>query len=151
MSLLRASMIFLIAGLALSSASTSAVAAVARRECTLSESMRADDDTGSLRNWDAVYSWYRRWAQCDDGFIAEGNSEAIARILVDHWDALPRLEKLTRRDPALRRWVLENIDATLNVDDLRKLGRHARLDCPPHHSALCRDLSKAAAEAIKDE
>ena len=117
--------------------------------CTDAEAQRAETETDTLRSWDSLHSWYKRYKQCDDGGIAEGYSEAVARTLVDHWTALPQLRKLAKSDAGFRRFVLGHVDATLNNDDLKKIRANANTQCPSGLGALCADLAKEADDALK--
>jgi len=125
------------------------VACAKEHPCTKAEAQRADTEAGTLRSWDSLHNSYKRYKQCDDGDIAEGYSESVARILVDHWSTLSRLATLARRDARFRRFVLGHVDASLDGDDLKKITANANTRCPSGLSALCADLAKSADEALK--
>lgn len=72
-------------------------------------------------------------------------SEAVARNLMDRWERLSRLGELIK-DAGFRRFILKHVDATLNADDLKKIGLNAEKRCPTNLRALCREL-KIRAEA----
>src|SRR5271165_4505412 len=87
-----------------------------QRSCSLVESEQADREASRLRTWDALYRSYHRFVpRCDDGSIAEGYSESVRRILLDHWVALPRVSALSTNDPGFRKFVLRHIDATIDI------------------------------------
>jgi hypothetical protein len=119
--------------------------------CTEEESRRSDEEAGSLRSWDALYQSYKRYGRCDNASAAEGYSESVARILVDHWAAVSRLAKLAGRDLGFRRFVLSHIDATLDMKDVRTIAAKATKSCPPGLHSLCIDLKKSANAAIKED
>jgi len=125
------------------------IACAQQHPCTDAEAKRADTDLDTLGSWDALYRWYKLYRQCDDGGLAEGYSESVVRILADHWNTLPRLVTLSRRDPRFRRFVLGHVDATTNPDDLRKIRINASTQCPPRLGAICADLAKQADAALK--
>lgn len=116
--------------------------------CTAAEGRRALDEADTLRSWDTLYKSYRSYRQCDDGAIAEGYSESVARILVGHWDELPRLAEVTARSAPFRRFVLLHVDSTLDTNDLRTISRNARTKCPSELRTTCADLEKKASAAI---
>lgn len=118
------------------------------RPCTSRDAEAADQAVDSLTSWAAVDRNFRKYGHCDDGSIAEGNSDAIARLLVDHWLTLDKLGELTRNHLPLRAYVLRHIDSTLNTRDLEKIEHLASSNCPSTLNALCADL-KAAAERAK--
>src|SRR5579862_9488583 len=76
------------------------------RGCTDSDSKRAESEAETLRSWDSVYKSYSLYRNCDDGAIAEGYSESVARILVDHWSTLDQLTVLTKKNPGFFRFTL---------------------------------------------
>jgi hypothetical protein len=114
------------------------------KACTSDEAKRAESETDNLRSWKNLYRWYQQYRQCDDGGIAEGYSEAVARTLVDHWDTLADLEQISKRDVRFRGFVLRHVDETLTDKDLKTISTHAGQRCPDGLTDLCRDLKKKA-------
>jgi hypothetical protein len=129
--------------------SASLFASVQRRSCTADKEYRALDEADSLRTWDALYRSYRLYRECDDGAIAEGYDESVARILVDQWSSLPRLASLAGGDAAFRLFVLRHINAVDDSDDLKKIRASAKTHCPNGLTGLCAVLSKKADAALK--
>ena len=115
--------------------------------CSQRDATAADAMVDHLDNWSDVDITFTRYGHCDDGEIAEGNSEAIARLLVDHWQALPQLGALIRHNPSLEGFVLRHIDTTLDTDDLSKIATLAASSCPAGMGPLCRNLATAASRA----
>lgn len=115
--------------------------------CSEREATAADAMVDHLDSWSKVNVTFTKYGHCDDGEIAEGNSEAIARLLVDHWETLPQLHALIRRNPRLKAFVLRHIDTTLDSSDLTKIATLAASSCPNGMGALCRDLGTAASKA----
>jgi hypothetical protein len=122
-----------------------------QRPCNDAESQHAEMRAGTLRSWDALYKSYTSYRRCDDGAIAEGYSESVARILVDHWSTLPRLAYLARRDVDFRRFVLRHVDATLDTNDVEKIRTNAKTLCPAGFRTLCDDLRKSADAALEED
>ena len=114
------------------------------RPCTDLEGQRGLHEAGTSRSWDALYKFYGLYRQCDDGAIAEGYSESVARILVDHWRTLPRLTRLARKDAEFWAFVLKHVDASLDMDDVNKIKTNAVTRCPKGLRATCNDLVKQA-------
>ena len=119
------------------------------RHCTMSEAKAAEAGIDHLDSWGSVDLAYRKYGHCDDGGIAEGYSEAIARLLVDRWDTLPDLAALIRRNPPLRGFVLRHVDATLDARDLVRIEALATTSCLPSLKPLCHTLKKAASNATR--
>ena len=109
--------------------------------------MQAD----TLRTWDTLYKSYKLYGKCDDGAIAEGYSESVARILVDHWNTLPRVANLVAKDARFRRFVLGHVDSTLDLNDLKKIRANAKRQWPSGLSAICAELTKETDAALKED
>lgn len=110
--------------------------------CTDTEAQKAESEAVGLRSWDDLYKSFKLYRQCDDGVIGEGYSESVARILVDHWNTLSRLEALGVKDTAFRRFVLKHVDGTIASDDIVKIKKNATTLCPKTLQKLCSDLKK---------
>jgi hypothetical protein len=119
------------------------------KTCSPKDAEAADAAVDQLDSWTKVEHAFKKYGHCDDGSIAEGNSEAVARLLVDHWTMLPLLAERVKRDPALKRFVLRHIDTTLDTDDLGKIVAFASSRCPKGVGSLCSELRKAAARASR--
>jgi hypothetical protein len=119
------------------------------RACSPKDAEAADAALDTLDSWAKVERASKKYGHCDDGSIAEGNSEAVARLLVDQWPTLPLLAELVKRDPALKKFILRHIDTTLDTEDLSRIGELASTQCPSGSAPLCRELSQAAARASK--
>ncbi|RDU98543.1 hypothetical protein DWV00_12675 [Trinickia dinghuensis] len=115
--------------------------------CSERDATAADAMVDHLDSWSQVNVTFTKYGHCDDGEIAEGNSEGIARLLVDHWETLPQLGVLIRRNPRLKAFVLRHIDSTLDTVDLTKISSLATSSCPPGMGALCHDLGTVASKA----
>jgi hypothetical protein len=119
------------------------------KACSPKDAAAADAAVDGLDSWAKVERASKKYGHCDDGSIAEGNSEAVARLLVDHWPTLPLLADLVKRDPALKKFILRHIDSTLDTNDLSRISELASTQCPSGSAPLCRELSQAAARASK--
>lgn len=87
------------------------------KSCTERDAEAADLAVDNLDSWEAIQKNYVAYAQCDDSSIAEGNSEAIARMLVDEWPENAKLQSLINHDSGFEKYVVRHIDATLDADD----------------------------------
>jgi len=64
------------------------------RPCSRDEAVRAEMATDKLKTWDSVYLLYKQFSHCDDGSIGEGISDAVAKLLANHWDRFSEFVKL---------------------------------------------------------
>lgn len=118
------------------------------RICTPKDADAADAAVDHLDTWGDVYRNFKKYGHCDDGSIAEGNSEGVARLLVDRWQTLPYLAALAERHPKFQAYVLRHIDTTLDTDDLDQIANLATTACPEANKSLCASLKEAAAKAV---
>lgn len=105
----------------------------------------------TLHSWGALYKSFRLYEHCDDGAVGEGYSESVARILADRWNTLPRLASLAQENVDFRRFVLKHVDATDDMNDLKKIKAKAQTQCPPRLRVLCDDLGMQADSALKED
>jgi len=121
-----------------------------RPGCTAKQGLRAEYETDNLKGWDSLYIWYVRYHNCDEGAIAEGYAEAVARLMVDHWSTLPKFPTLYKSSPKFRTFVLKHIDATLAMNDLERIRKNAIGGCPANMAKDCRDIRNAVDRAINN-
>jgi hypothetical protein len=117
-------------------------------KCTAQDATEADAIVDQLHSWQKVNVALKRYGHCDSGSIAEGNSEAVARLLVDQWNTLPTLVRLSKADPGLRRFVIAHVDTTLDTSDLKRIAQLSASSCPSGAASLCDDLRGAATDAL---
>ena len=106
--------------------------------------------TDHLDSWAKIGETFTKYGHCDDGSIAEGNSEGVARLLVDHWSQLPQLGTMIEHNQPLRAFVLRHVDATLNSTDLDKIIALATSSCPSGMDSLCQELKGAGSQAAAE-
>ena len=123
--------------------STSAIDSYAK-PCTQQEEKQAGQDIDHLENWDKIYRSYRNFSHCDDGYIAEGYSDAVGKLLAEKWIRFARLAVLLKADPRFQEFVLRHIDGTLPPEMLDKIKENAQLHCPGRQTRLCRLITRAA-------
>ena len=127
-------------------------AAHAQQEpCSEAEHLQVEGEADTLRSWDALFRSYRLYEHCRDVDAAEGYSESVARILVDHWETLPRLSELMKNDKSFRHFALSHVDATLDMRDVRRIRTNAIQRCPEGLTELCQELRKGADAAIEED
>lgn len=147
---IRKSIFLLLPGLILTAGCVQAHPRPAQaRVCGPVQAEAADAMVDKLNDWAAVSRFFREYRQCDDGGIAEGSSDAVARLLADQWDTLPKLQALIWSKPGLRVFVLNHVNSTLTTDDLDKIERNASVMCPAGATSLCADIQQAAEQALK--
>jgi hypothetical protein len=106
-------------------------------ECTKDDSAASEAVISYLDSWENMHSAFKQFQQCDDGAVAEGFSEAVARLMADHWAMLPRLLSLVDADPAFEAFVIRHLDLSNSNTDLLKIDHFAHTACPARARTLC--------------
>jgi hypothetical protein len=121
------------------------------KTCSLTDSINAEKATDNLKSWADIYdAFVRHTPQCDDGGVAEGFSDRIVHLLASNWDALPKLNSLTKKDALFKPFILKHIDATADTNELRLIVKKSNSECMVKYQRLCFQIGKAAAAAVKE-
>jgi hypothetical protein len=103
--------------------------------------MQADAAIDSLKTWNSVYRFYKEFSHCDDGGIAEGVSDAVAKLLANRWNSIHEFVKLASNDKAFETFVVRHVDETIDWGhDAPLIHKNARLRCPSDSARLCKTL-----------
>lgn len=115
--------------------------AVAEKSCSQKEAMQAETATDRLKTWNSVYRFYKQFPHCDDGGIAEGISDAVAKLFANRWDSLHTFVKLAYSDNGFENFVIRHLDETIDWGhDAPLINENARLRCPLSAARLCKIL-----------
>jgi hypothetical protein len=106
----------------------------------------------TMKDWPTIYAVFKRnLPACpDDGFYAEGYSDVIVAALANRWSDLPTLNKLLAQDKALQSFVYRHINATTDINDLRRALSNATTKCPSGATSLCNELATRCRSAIAE-
>ncbi len=85
-----------------------------QKMCTQQEAAQAERETDSLKTWNSVYQFYKGFSQCDDGDIAEGVSDAVAKLLANRWDGVSELVRFVSNEKGFENFVLRHVDETID-------------------------------------
>lgn len=118
-----------------------------KKICSEQDAMQAETEIDSLRNWEYIYKSYKRFAQCDDGSIAEGYSDVVARLLSDHWNTVGDLVRLGVHDRGFEQFVLRHVDELMSPTQAENIRRNALSHCVPNGNNLCRAIISRIKEA----
>jgi hypothetical protein len=126
-------------------------AAKANNSCSIDMYKRADASLLSAAGgWGPLLRHQKTFVSCDDGALAEGYSDAVVRLLAHRWDQFDVFVALSERNPTFRRWAILHIDATASTDDLTAVVRNAARCTGAKKKDLCREVGRAASDALKD-
>ena len=133
--------------LALSAMSTFA----SGQPCTKDDELRFSNELKNLKTWQALHVSSQKFSpRCDDGFIAEGYTEAVAVLLSSNWTSVRKLAVIIKRDPKFQAFVLRHIDASADPGNLKRIQTNASTRCPRKHENLCTAIHSTTTEAIKE-
>jgi hypothetical protein len=118
--------------------------------CADVEKMIAETSTSKLRTWSALHESFKRFGRCDDGYIAEGYSEAVVVMLARRWSQLRDLSRIAASDAAFRAFVLRHIDATTDEQDLHEVLDNTTMRCAKSYRPLCTDIERQARAALRE-
>lgn len=114
------------------------------KPCTDAQETQAEKQVDLLKTWDQVYRSYKKFApQCDDGAVAEGYSDAVGKLLANHWKQFPKLVKLAKGDKGFAQFVVRHVDESLSDDTLQRISKNARSRCPADAKKLCAVIADA--------
>jgi hypothetical protein len=124
------------------------------RPCTTAAAKAAEEATGEAhKSWSILNAQYLEYAKakdCDDGAIAEGWDDGVARLLANSWADLPELARLVTADPDFLPFVIRHVRATAASEDLERARTSAKGRCREGHEELCRLIAEAVATALAD-
>ena len=100
----------------------------------------AETAIDNLDSWAKVHTFFREFAKCDDGGIAEGVSDKVEILLSKHWGELNMLAPLAATDRAFAGFVVRHVDDLWTAHDLRAVDLMAQTQCPRNAHELCRDI-----------
>lgn len=119
--------------------------------CSLSDQQWISNELPGLKSWGSLHKSFQKYVpRCDDGFVAEGYTEAVVVLLAKHWSSLHELALATKRDLAFGEFVLRHIDSSADSGDLKRIKEQAATQCSSKHKALCSSIHAAAVKAIRD-
>lgn len=131
-------------------AASSAVAAEA--DCPVSDKEFLHQIT-SAHDWFDVHATYKHnLPACrDEGLYADGYTNMVVGVLAGNWGDLSTLQELAAKDEAFRAFVLRHIGTSAGEDDLRRVARRARADCPVNSARLCKEIAARCKAALGDK
>jgi hypothetical protein len=119
---------------------TAAVAHAQTTHCTQLDGYAAEKVASYIDSWKDMHYAFKEFSQCDDGSVAEGFSEADARLMADHWPSLSEGLTFLRTDSVFERFVIRHLDETVANADLLKIDQLARTACPVAAKNFCAEV-----------
>jgi hypothetical protein len=131
-------------------AAVTAGASEKARPCTRQDAIRAEKEASSLLSWAQVYKSYKEFSQCDDGAIAEGYSDSVARLLSDRWRGTGQLNRSISHDRDFEMFVLRHVDELMSPIQAENIVKNAKDFCPSSATRLCERIIARVKETGPD-
>ena len=112
-----------------------------------SESRNAEKGVMNLDSWIAIEKFRIKYSDYDDGFIGEGVSDAVGKLLVKDFKTFVLYSNLY--GIKFNEFVLKHIDSTISEDDLREIHELTN-KCNEPDSAICHQINIEVNNAISD-
>ena len=136
---------------AISLATTSTITAQGRHaparppRCSQQTLEKLESESDNIRDWPTLRTFFHRYSGChvDDAEVTEGVSESVARMLIDHWDALPKASELFKQDAPFEKFALAGINITDLTEDLNRIDKLAAEHCPTDLHNLCQKIRRS--------
>jgi len=133
--------------LAMFAVSTPAEAAEA---CSSLQAAAAERAVAAAQTWTEMHRAYAVLSACDDGWIGEGISESVARIVLGKRPQLHLLQQFGETDPGFYALVVKHVDSSLTAEQLAGIKQVAEQACPGMSKRVCAALVKNANAALAD-
>ncbi|HEY0281470.1 MAG TPA: hypothetical protein VGC27_02475 [Rhizomicrobium sp.] len=117
--------------------------------CSDTDAARAIRIVYTIGTWENLNSYVRKYRDCDDGAVAEGNSDRVADLLARRWDTIGALVELTNGDPRFERFVLYHVDSLMRPVQAQAILDNVRNHCPADAAELCRKIEKEVLASTK--
>ena len=111
---------------------------------------KADKALTNLKTWNDLRLWYESYRSCDDGYLAEGISEFVARSLARQWNTIRSLKRAFANNPKFKDFVLKHIDSTVDTNDLTIVVTNCKTKCPADLRLICEEIENATQAALKE-
>lgn len=112
-----------------------------RKPCTFEEVNRALDESDRLKDWDAVYRFWKAYhGRCLSGPVWEGSADSIVRLLVRDWNHFVDFARLASNDEAFEEFVVNNISELASQEELSAIRKNASALCPTGQAELCKQI-----------
>lgn len=121
--------------------SVSALTAYAN-EC--SESQQRQAEQMQLNKWEDVYTYFKKYKQCDDAQAAEVTSEEITHVMATNWSDLKKFEMFVRKNPSFKSFVFDHINEMADYEDVEQIVTLSQNQCRSVSKSLCNEIYQAS-------
>lgn len=121
-------------------------------KCNVQEKSAATADSAELHSWDAVYTWFKKYAHCGSpsGEAGESLQDAVAILLARKWNTFSQLTNYIKKDKNFSRFVISQIGVTADTDDLKGARANVLKRCSAENKKLCSEIYHELDAAINE-
>jgi len=116
--------------------------------CTTEEQLVAEKASETAHDWDSLYHAYRQFENCDDGGTSEGFSDTVMKLLAKNWQSSLRLQILVLRDDGFETFILNHINATADISDIKEIQENAQYHCSAKAEKMCKSIISRTRDVI---
>lgn len=100
--------------------------------------------------WAELLIYFKKYIpKCDDGYYAEGTSDLIVHLIAN-WKDFSGLTKTHANNKTYFQYVIRNINATVDKQDLEIIIANVKNKCPKENINICQQIETATAQAIEE-
>jgi hypothetical protein len=120
--------------------------------CGKLKAYEAIETIETIEAWENLYGWYKKYGDCNfsRGEIAESLNDIVAKILANRKQDLAKALAIFKEDKSFEEFVLANITATADWDDLSLAAKNVKADCPKSNKVICTQIYNRAKQAEKE-
>ena len=115
-------------------------AIAATSQCTQAQAIAAENESSSAESWLSLYKSFNSFEHCDDGAIAEGYSEAVARLFTLEWRSFHVMRNYVRKNKRFERFLLRHIDGSWSIKQVEIVTEHAKQRCLYKDRQFCAQI-----------
>jgi len=109
----------------------------AKDKCSKQEALVAEEKVDGILSWDDLYQYYLKYKECDSGAISEGLSNSIEILLVNKWDDLFIIYKMTSEKKRFKLFFLKHIDETMSQKNAEIIYYNIKNKCDNKTKEFC--------------
>ena len=122
------------------SAASTANAISATSRCTQAQAIAAENESSTAESWLSLYKSFNSFEHCDDGAIAEGYSEAVARLFTLEWRSFHVMRTYVRKNKRFEKFLLRHIDGSWSIKQVEIVTKYAQQRCSHQDRQFCAQI-----------
>lgn len=109
-----------------------------------SESQYRQAEEMPLDKWDDVYTYFKKYRQCDDAETSEVTSVQITHMMAVKWKDIKTFERFVKKNKAFKAFVFDHINEMADYDDIERIVMLSRNQCQMVSASLCDEIYQSS-------